>query len=71
MIYQRIVFPSEISAKTREETSHSDATKMGRKNANVPQVKGCVEAWIKQYPGVSLGAAFCLGLCAGWLIKRK
>lgn len=70
MIHQRIG-PSEISAGSREWTSHADVPKTSQNGANASQAKRYVESWIKQYPGVSLGASFCLGLCIGWLIKRK
>jgi len=30
-----------------------------------------VEAYIKQHPATGVGAAFCIGILLGWLIKRR
>jgi len=39
--------------------------------SNFAQTKRRIESWLEQYPGASLGSAFLLGLCFGWLIKRR
>jgi ElaB/YqjD/DUF883 family membrane-anchored ribosome-binding protein len=30
-----------------------------------------IEAYIKQHPATGIGAAFCIGILLGWLIKRR
>lgn len=30
-----------------------------------------VETYIKQHPATGIGAAFCIGILLGWLIKRR
>lgn len=30
-----------------------------------------VETYIKQHPATGVGAAFCIGILLGWLIKRR
>jgi len=38
---------------------------------SLAQQKQWIESWIEEYPAVALGSALCLGLCVGWLIKRR
>ena len=30
-----------------------------------------VETYIHEHPGTALGAAFCIGIFLGWIIRRK
>jgi ElaB/YqjD/DUF883 family membrane-anchored ribosome-binding protein len=30
-----------------------------------------VETYVQQHPVTGIGAAFCIGLFAGWIIKRR
>ncbi len=70
MINQRIAIPLDSNLPL-EWASPPDPPLPVPVDSTFVRAKRCVESWIEQFPEASLGSAFCLGLCIGWLIKRR
>lgn len=70
MMNQRIKITSDPK-RSMEWTSPPHPPLTLPNESNVAQAKRYVESLLEQYPGASLGSAFFLGLCLGWLIKRR
>jgi hypothetical protein len=67
---QRIVSP--LAPKPPMELkSTSDPPQTIPSDSTFAQAKRYVESCIEEHPGASIASMFFLGLCCGWLIKRK
>jgi ElaB/YqjD/DUF883 family membrane-anchored ribosome-binding protein len=70
---QRIL-PPDVPARTPSATpssKQSATTRTVPTDSVTVQVKRYTESCIEHFPKTTLGSALCLGLCIGWLIKRK
>ena len=70
MSKSRIAFPFD-SKNSLDWTAWPESLPNEEDSSAVSQVKQFIESRIEKYPGVFIGSALCLGLCIGWLIKRR
>lgn len=64
--------PDYLSAPWRTQSAQpafQDLRKLARKRIGDRMRQ--VETYVQEHPGTGLGAAFCIGMFLGWVIKRK
>jgi hypothetical protein len=71
MINQRIAIRMADPMRSIDWKTAPDPPLTAPSGSNFSKAKKYIEAWIGENPRASLGSALCLGICIGWLIKRR